>query len=73
MIEYVPGNCFITRFKAVVSALVGPCCPALLKLYRRKCAYCCIIGQINDDDDDDDDEIKTFVFSYPRCSRETKA
>ena len=73
MIEYVPVNCFITRFKAAVSALVGPCCPALLKLYRRKCAYCCIIGQINDDDDDDDDEIKTFVFLYLRCSRETKA
>ena len=24
----------------------------LSKLYRCKCAYCCIIGQINDDDDD---------------------
>jgi len=71
VIEYVPSNCFITRFMAAVSALVGPCCPALLKLYRRKCAYCCIIGQINDDDDDD--EIKTSVFSYLRCSRETKA
>ena len=54
MIEYVPSNCFITRFRAAVSVLVGPCCPALLKLYRRKGAYCCIIGQINDDDDDDD-------------------
>ena len=46
MIEYVPSNCFITRFGAAVSVLVGHCCPALLKLYRRKCAYCCIIGQI---------------------------
>ena len=23
-------NCFITRFRAAVSVLVGPCCPALL-------------------------------------------
>ena len=30
MIEYVPSNCFITRFDAVVSVLVGPRCPALL-------------------------------------------
>ena len=40
----------IISFSAAVSFLVGPCCPALLKLYRCKCAYCCIIGQINDDD-----------------------
>ena len=34
MIEYVslPSNCFITRFRAAVSDLVGPCCPALLKI-----------------------------------------
>jgi len=25
---------------------MGPCCPALLESYSRKCAYCCIIGQI---------------------------
>jgi len=30
VIEYVPSNCFITRFRAAVSILVGPCCPALL-------------------------------------------
>jgi len=30
----------------VCNILVGPCCPALLKLCRCKCAYCCIIGQI---------------------------
>ena len=34
-----------TRFRAAVSVLVGPCCPALLKSYRCKCAYCCIFGQ----------------------------
>jgi len=28
--ENVPSNCFITRFTAAVSVLVGPCCPALL-------------------------------------------
>ena len=43
-------------FRAAVSVFVGPCCSALLKLYGCKCAYCCIIGQINDDDDDDNDD-----------------
>ena len=32
VIEYVPSNCFITRFRAAVSVLVGPCCPALPKI-----------------------------------------
>ena len=31
---------------AAVSVLIGPCCPALLESYSRKCAYCGIIGQI---------------------------
>ena len=30
MIGYVPSNCFVTRFRAAVSVVVGPCCPALL-------------------------------------------
>jgi len=30
LIEYVPSNCFITRFTAAVSVLVGPCCSAVL-------------------------------------------
>ena len=30
MIEYVPSNCFIKRFKAAVDVPVGPCCPVLL-------------------------------------------
>jgi len=29
-VEHVPSNCFIQLFRAVVSVLVGPCCPALL-------------------------------------------
>jgi len=33
-------------FRAAVSVLIGPCCTALLELYLRKCAYCCIIEQI---------------------------
>ena len=33
-------------FRAAVSVLIGPCCPALLESYSRKCAYCCIIGQV---------------------------
>ena len=47
VIEYAPSDCFLLNvFRAAVSVLVGPCCPALLESYSRKCAYCCIIGQI---------------------------
>ena len=31
MIDYVPSDCFITRFRTAVSVLVRSCCPALLK------------------------------------------
>ena len=37
---------FTERFRAAVSVLIGPCCPALPASYSRKCAYSCIIGQI---------------------------
>jgi len=30
VIEHVPNNCYTERFRAAVSVLVGPCCPALL-------------------------------------------
>ena len=30
MVEYVPSNCFIKRFRAAVSVHVGRCYPALL-------------------------------------------
>jgi len=30
VVEYVHSNCFTERFRAAVSVLVGPCCPALL-------------------------------------------
>jgi len=30
VVEYVPSNCFVKRFRAAVSVLVGPSCPALL-------------------------------------------
>jgi len=46
VIEYAPSDCFIERFRAAVSVLIGPCCPALLESYSCKGAYCCIIGQI---------------------------
>jgi len=36
----------IERFRAAVSVFIGPCCPAVLESYLRKCAYCCIIEQI---------------------------
>ena len=38
LIEYVPSNCFITRFRAAINVLVGPCCPALL----------CSLNSVND-------------------------
>ena len=42
----VHSNCFIIRFRAAVSVVVGPCCLVLLKLHWCKCTYCIIIGQI---------------------------
>jgi len=30
LIEYVPINCFIKRFRAAVIVLYRPCCPAVL-------------------------------------------
>jgi len=30
VIVYAPSDCFIERFRATVSVLIGPCCPALL-------------------------------------------
>ena len=41
-----PVTVFIERFRVAGSVRIGPCCPALLESYSRKCAYCCIIGQI---------------------------
>ena len=32
-----PVTVFIERFRAAVSVLIGPCCPALLKPYSCKC------------------------------------
>ena len=47
VIEYASSDCFVLNvFRAAVIVLIGPCCPALLDSYSRKCAYCCIIGQI---------------------------
>jgi len=67
-----PVSVFIERFRAAVSVLIGPCCPAILKSYSRKCTYRCIIGHINDDDGDDDEVPLCFdgVFS---CSNVTIA
>jgi len=41
-----PVTVLLNVFRAAVSVLIGPCCPALLESYSRKCAHCCIIGQI---------------------------
>jgi len=41
-----PVTVFIERFRAAVSVFIGPCCPALLESYLRKCTYCCIIDKI---------------------------
>ena len=56
MIEYVPSNCFITRLRAAVSVLVGPCCPALLNCIDVDVHTVVLFGIYNDDDDDDDDD-----------------
>ena len=37
MIEDVLSDCFITRFRAAVSVVVGPCCPALLTVSMQMC------------------------------------
>ena len=34
-----PVTVFIERFRAAVSVLIGPCCPALLKSHWCKCTY----------------------------------
>ena len=45
VIEYVLSNCIIARFNVAVDVLVGPCCPAVLKLYQCKCAYCFLLDK----------------------------
>jgi len=63
VIEYVPSNCFIKRFRAAVSVLIGPCCPALLN---------CIDADVHivvllDKNDDDDSCRRSSVFLCRRC------
>ena len=43
---------FFQRFRAAVSVLVGPCCPALLNCIGVDVHAVVFIAQINDDDDD---------------------
>jgi len=47
VVEYVHSNCFIKRFRAAVSVLVGPCCPALLNCIVRTVV---LLGNKNDDE-----------------------
>jgi len=37
VVEYASSNCFIERFRAAVSVLVGPCCPALINCIDVEC------------------------------------
>jgi len=43
-------NCFITRFRAAVSVLVGPCCPALLNYIDVDVHTAVLFGKYNDDE-----------------------
>ena len=45
VIEYVPSDCFIERFRAAVSVLIGPCCPALLNRIRANVHTVVLLGK----------------------------
>ena len=51
MIDFVPSNCFITRFGAAVSVLVRPCCPAVLNCIDANVHTVVLLGKYNDDDE----------------------
>ena len=55
VIEYAPVTVFIERFRAAVSVLIGPCCPALLNRIYANVYTVVLLGKINDDDDGDDE------------------
>ena len=63
VIEYVPSNCFIKRFRAAVSVLIGPCCPALLKCIDADVHIVVLLGK----NDDDDSCRRSSVFLCRRC------
>jgi len=48
-LEYVPNNCFITRFRAAVSVVVGRCCPALLNCIDVDAYTVVLLGEKDDD------------------------
>ena len=45
----LPSNCFIKRFRAAVSVLVGPCCPAHLNCIDVDVHTVVLVGKYNDD------------------------
>jgi len=47
-----PVTVFIERFRAAVSVLIGPCCPALLNRIYANVYTVVLLGKINDDDDE---------------------
>jgi len=49
VIEYVPSNCFVTRFRAAVCVVVGPCCPALLNCIDVDVHTVVLLGKQSDD------------------------
>jgi len=54
VIEYVPSNCFITRFRAAVGVLVGPCCPAVLNCIDVDVHTVVLLGKYKNDDEVND-------------------
>jgi len=52
VVEYLLNNYFIKRFRAAVSVLVGPCCPALLNCVDVDVHTVVLLGKQNDDDYD---------------------
>jgi len=55
--NHIPKICIFLTGGAY--APYATCMATPLVIARCRCAYCCIIAQINDDDDDNDDDDET--------------
>ena len=59
-----PVTVFIERFRAAVSVLIGPCCPALLNRTHANVYTVVLLGKIND-------ELRTQVSDTSRSASST--